>query len=121
MILNKRQFHIGGLVILLSGIIASCQPTPTLATSSAPGMSVGITQDNCPNMIVQVGQQVTWTNQDTQEHFVRDNSTKGSSLFDSGILQPGDSFAFTFLQPGKYTYECSEDGAIDSTITVEEP
>lgn len=115
----NRQFLFIAMLIVLSGTLAACQPTPTLAPASAPGIVVGITDDICPGIGVQVGQQVTWTNQDDREHIVRDVSTKEGSLFASGILKPGDSFAITFTQAGTYTYECSEDGDRTGTITVE--
>ena len=115
MLFYKRQF----VLIVLGVFLAACQPTPTLATSSTPGTSIGITDTICPTVIVQVGQQIVWTNQGSREHVVRDNSTKGSSLFDSGTLQPGDSFAFTFPQVGSYTYQCSESGDKTGTVTVQ--
>ena len=103
--------------LLLGGLLSACQPVE-LATPSAPGMSVGITGDLCPNMELQPGQQVTWTNQDTREHIVRDRPAEGAGLFDSGVLQTGDSFAFTFLEAGSYTYECTQDGSMTGMITV---
>ena len=78
-----------------------------------------ISDDLCPSVIVQVGQHVTWTNQGSQEHIVRDKAVEEKSQFDSGILKPGDNFSFTFLQPASYTYDCSADGVLTGTITVE--
>jgi hypothetical protein len=80
--LTKRQFVFIGLIIVLSGLFIACQPTPTLAPLSAAGIGVGITADDCPNVGVQVGQQVTWTNQDTQQHIVREKPAEGDSRFD---------------------------------------
>ncbi len=119
MLLHKRLSVFIGLVLFMAGLLAACQTTPSLATSSAPGISVGIADDLCPSVTVQVGQQVTWTNQGSQEHIVRDKSVEGKSRFDSGILKSDDIFAFTFLQPESYTYECSVDGVLTGTITVE--
>lgn len=107
------------IVLLTTGILASCQNKIPLATPSAPGISVGITDDLCPGVTLQAGQQVTWTNQGVSEHVVRDITIEGSSQFDSGILKSGDTFAFTFPQAKKYTYECSEDGLLTGVITVE--
>jgi plastocyanin len=81
---------------------------------------VAITGDICPGVEVQVGQQVTWTNQDSREHIIRHKPAQGQGQFDSGTLQPGDSFSFTFVQPGSYPYECSPDGAMMGTVTVQE-
>ena len=119
MLLFKKRFVRAGLIIVLSGFLLACQSAPAPATQSEAGISVSIRGDTCPNVIVQAGQQVTWTNQDTGEHIVRDNSTKEGSLFDSGILQPGDSFTFIFVDPGSYPYECSEDGTMRGIVTVQ--
>jgi hypothetical protein len=119
MLLDKRQSVFIVIVLAMTGLLASCQSTPPLATSSAPGISVGISDDLCPSVSVQVGQQVTWTNQGSQEHIVRDKAVESKSQFDSGILKPGDNFVFTFLQPASYTYDCSADGVLTGTITVE--
>lgn len=119
MMLDKRLSTLTLSVIVLCGLLIGCQPTPTLVTSSTPGIGVGITDEICPNVVVQVGQQVTWTNQDSREHIVRDKPAEGNGQFDSGALQPGDSFAFSFLQAGSYTYECSADGSMTGTVTVQ--
>lgn len=105
---------------LVLGLLTACQSAPTLAPSSSPGISVGITSDTCPNIVVQVGQQVTWTNQDSREHIVKDMPAEGNGQFDSGTLQPGDHFAFTFLQTGIYTYVCSADATTTGTVTVQQ-
>jgi len=105
--------------VFIELMLFSCQSPPPLATPSAPGISVGVADDLCSNIKLQVGQQVTWTNQGTHEHIVRDITIEGKSQFDSGILKSGDNFAFTFSQPESYTYACSMDGVLTETITVE--
>jgi len=106
-------------IVFCSASIGACQTKPTLVPQATPGISVGITSKSCPSIVVEVGQQVTWTNQDSREHIVRDRPIKGDSLFDSGLLLPGDSFSFDFLQPGNFTYECSTDGVETGMITVQ--
>jgi hypothetical protein len=119
--INKRIFFFISLALLTVGVIISCQSaaTPTLATLSEPGIGVGISDDLCPNIIVKVGQQISWTNQGKQEHIVRAKAVEGENKFDSGILQPGDSFAVTLAEADIYQYECSADGSLTGTITVE--
>ena len=116
--LYKSQSVLTGLVVLFL-LLAACRSTPSLATPSAPGISVGITSDTCPNVVVYATQTVTWTNQDNREHIVRDKVATGNGQFDSEPLQPGDSFSFTFPQEGIYTYECSMDGTMTGTVTVQ--
>jgi plastocyanin len=107
------------LVIMLSGILAACQSIPTLASSTAPGISVGILGDECPSVEIKVGDQVTWTNQDARAHIVRHIPDEGNSQFDSGILNIGDSFSFIFVPPGEYTYQCLIEYESTGIVTVQ--
>jgi plastocyanin len=56
---------------------------------------------------VEVGTTVEWVNEDPVPHTVT-SGTPGSptGVFDSGALNQGDSFSFTFRQPGTYEYFC---------------
>lgn len=119
--IGKRKLFFVGIALLAVGVLVSCQSpaTPTLATLSEPGIGVGISDDLCPTFTVRAGQQISWTNQGRHEHIVRDTSVEGESQFDSGTLQPGDSFAITGLEPDIYQYECSADGSLTGTFTVE--
>jgi plastocyanin len=119
MSLFKHQVVAATQLLMLSGFLVTCQATPTLVPVSAAGIGVAITRDSCPSVGVEVKQQVSWTNQDSREHIVRDITDTGNAEFDSGPLQTGDHFEFTFLKVGTYTYECSTDGIMTGTITVE--
>lgn len=111
-----------GIAMLLSTTLAACaapqtSPVPVL---TPPGIGVAITQDACPSLEVRSGMQVVWTNQDSREHVVQhEKLANQDSVFDSGVLQPGDSFAFTFTEPGRYTYWCAPNGAMKGMVTVE--
>jgi len=67
--------------------------------------------DRCyiPSIItIESGKEVTWVNEDSAFHSV----TSGfydtpSDLFDSGYLDPSESFTFTFNEPGRYDYFCT--------------
>ena len=115
---HKRELIIIGVLLLMTGLLISCQSTPQIATSSPSGIGVGISDGLCPNVIIKVGQQITWTNQGRREHIVRDITVEGKSQFDSGPLQSSDTFVFTFSQPQSYKYECSANGSLTGTITV---
>jgi plastocyanin len=70
-------------------------------------------------LTVKVGTTVVWTSEDNVPHTV----TADDGSFDSGNLQKGDSFKFTFTKAGKYPYYCSYHGAaggggMSGTITV---
>jgi hypothetical protein len=116
---KKLQFILVGLALVFTGLLPACRSTSQVATPLTQGISVGITSDTCPNIIIRADQQVTWINQDSREHIVRHNPVEGNGQFDSGTLQPRDVFTFTFLQIGEYKYICSTDGTMTGIITVE--
>jgi amicyanin len=50
---------------------------------------------------------VTWTNDGAQPHSATSTvSESNPTKFDSGILNPGQSYSFTFDKPGTYDYFC---------------
>jgi len=53
-------------------------------------------------VVVGVNNTITWTNRDTVPHTV---SSK-DGLFDSGIIESGASWTFTFSNPGTFDYYC---------------
>ena len=66
------------------------------------------------DLTVQVGDTVTWTNNDTAPHTV--DADQGA--FKSGTLNRGDTFSFQATQPGVYTYYCQFHPYMKGTITV---
>jgi plastocyanin len=66
---------------------------------------------------IPVGTTVTWTNHDTVPH----TATATERTFDSGILDPGKSFNFTFAKPGTYVYSCLIRPSMKGTLVVHRP
>jgi plastocyanin len=64
---------------------------------------------------VPTGTTVAWSNDDSVPHTV--TSTDG--VFDSGIFDPGGSFAFTFNEPGSFPYICQLHPQMQGTVTAE--
>jgi plastocyanin len=81
---------------------AATEPAPTQAATEPPGTTV------------------TWTNEDNVPHTVmsgtRDNP---SDLFDSGNVEPGEVFTYTFDEAGTYDYFCSIHPGMNGTVIVE--
>jgi plastocyanin len=65
---------------------------------------------------IQVGETVTWTNSGQVIHTV----TANDGSFDSGNLNPGQSFNHTFTQPGTFPYYCQPHRFVGmkGTVTV---
>jgi plastocyanin len=84
------------------------------SVSIANGASVPTNEEFfVPNDVkIAAGSAVTWKNEDTAAHTVTSGTVRNSTptpdgSFDSGILNPGDSFPFVFDKAGEYPYYCT--------------
>ena len=66
------------------------------------------------NFTTTAGKTVTWANKDTTPHTV----TSTTGLFDSGILNPGQTSSHTFPQAGVYGYYCTLHSWMKGNVTV---
>ena len=57
---------------------------------------------NPDSITVPVGTAVVWRNFDSVPH----TATSTNGLFDSGVLDQGENFSYTFQDPGTYDYYC---------------
>jgi plastocyanin len=99
-------------------------PVPTKSKSTQPNTSVStvmspIANFTLKNHSVSVGDTIRWENQDAAPH----TSTSGVSpvkdgVWDSGILNTGQKFEFTFQNPGVFAYWCAVHPSMTATITV---
>ncbi len=64
---------------------------------------------------VNVGDTVTWTNNDAG---VPHTATSDTGAFNSGTLSSGGSFAFTFSAPGTFAYHCNIHSTMTGTVVV---
>ena len=64
---------------------------------------------------VPAGTTVTWHNQDNVQHTV---TSDVQGLFDSGTINTGKKFTYTFQAPGSYSYHCSIHPGMKGTIVV---
>ena len=87
---------------------------------SRPGCE---TDDRCyiPSfIIVEKGKQVTWINEDSAFHSVTSGFYGApSDLFDSGYLDPFESYTFTFNETGIYDYHCTLHPWMEGQVKVE--
>ena len=123
-------------------------PAPTLGTlnstiqtgtntveSAVPSNSTMVVIENFAyipaNLTIQVGTTVTWVNKDTVGHTVTEGDPTSPTqpalrLFDSSgqasgpvtLLQPGQSWSYTFITPGTYEYYCIVHPYMTGQITV---
>lgn len=67
---------------------------------------------------VKQSQTVKWTNTGKLPHTVTKEDGPGPD-FDSGTLQPGDTYEETFTTPGKIAYHCTIHSGQNGSITVQ--
>jgi plastocyanin len=104
---------------------ASGGNTTTSSVSIVSGASTLTTDAYSPNPIqVSVGTTVTWTNNDSQPHTVTsgsngqpDNKFNSSPNF-TPLLNPGQTFSFTFTEAGEYPYFCTLHPNMVGTVSV---
>src|SRR5215204_896736 len=117
----------------MTGAGNATNATATGASGANTGTSVSIASGSSsltdtayqPNPIqVSVGNTVTWTNNDSQPHTVTsgsngqpDNKFNSSPNF-SPLLNPGQTFSFTFTQAGTYPYFCMLHPNMVGTVSV---
>lgn len=117
----KRFIWIISLLVLAISLAACSAKTPTSMPVVGTAAPAGVSETSVPpasstelqislknfafnpdTVTVKVGTTVKWTNEDNVIHTV----TSDTNLFDSGDMNQGDTFSFTFTQAGTYPYYC---------------
>jgi plastocyanin len=109
--------QVGTPIAAPAGATETSPPGETAAGEASQGGSVTI-KDYAftpPTLTVPAGTTVTWTNDDAVPH----TATASDGSFDSGNLNPGQSYSFTFATPGSYPYVCQYHAGMQGTIVVQ--
>jgi predicted lipoprotein with Yx(FWY)xxD motif/plastocyanin len=110
---STRARLVALLALALVGVAALAPQTTSAQTSQ-----VSIVDFNFQpgTVTVPVGTTITWTNHGQTGH----TTTSDSGAWDSSTLQPGQTFQFTFNQPGTFTYHCKIHPFMTGSITVQQ-
>jgi plastocyanin len=111
-----------------SSSTAATTPTDTAApaatdTTVAAGNAVRMVSTGSgfafspKSLTVPVGTKVTWTNSTTAPH-TSTSDDSSAVKWDSGQIQQGGTFSFTFTKAGTYTYHCNVHPSMTATIVV---
>ncbi|HXX72084.1 MAG TPA: multicopper oxidase domain-containing protein [Candidatus Acidoferrales bacterium] len=110
-----------------SSTTSTTSSTQTYSTPVTGSVSVAINSGSALNttsiyfspptitVVIGVNNTVIWTNDDSAEHTV----TATNNSFNSGYIEPGQSFTYTFTTPGTYTYYCTIHPWMKGTVIVE--
>ena len=72
------------------------------------------------HIVIEKGKQVTWVNEDSAFHSVTSGFYDApTGLFDSGYLDPYQSFSLTFDETGIYDYYCTLHPWMEGRVTVQ--
>jgi len=93
---------------------ASAAPAKTKMVSITTNKK-GIFAFSPKTLKVKVGMTVTWTNKTTVQHTVTSND---GTTFNSGFINPGATFSFTFTKAGTFPYHCNIHPFMKATIIV---
>lgn len=110
-------------LVALVGCSGASSSTPSTGSSSSSTTRPSPTTDgvvsianfafNPENVTIQVGQKVTWTNNDSVAHTVTGTD------FSSGQIAPGATYEHTFATAGTFDYKCSIHPSMLAKITVQ--
>jgi plastocyanin len=101
--MKKRSFLTGSLMILLAAILTvGCSKSNNNGNgnNNSPKVYMKNSVFSNTNLQITMGTTVTWINDDIVAHTV----TADNGSFDSGNINPGGSFNWTFSSAGTFAY-----------------
>ena len=107
---------LAALLLLIAGLTIS---SPVGASIAAQGDTVVVEAADGDvfqpaTVTINVGDTVTWRNTDNVPH----TSTSDDEVWDSGNLNQGEEFSFTFEEAGTYGYFCAYHPGMEGTVVV---
>ncbi|MDO8737031.1 MAG: cupredoxin domain-containing protein [Thermoleophilia bacterium] len=122
--MRKTFILIAGIAILAAFalVISACGDDKTTTTSGATTspaeksqvIDISANKFDPAEVTVDVGTTVTWSNNDSVTHTV----TGGSGAINSGDLQSGQNFGYTFNEAGTFDYACTIHPDMKGTVIV---
>jgi plastocyanin len=113
------------VLILLTALtlaVAACSSDDGGSDTSAAGLGGGEGSVDIADLAfspdiltVAVGTTVTWENSDGLPH----TSTSDDEVWDSGTLESGGEFSFTFEEAGTFGYFCEIHPSMNGSVVVE--
>ena len=105
--------------LLLAACSGDSAATTTADTTTAPaGTEFAVVMESFAftpaELTVPVGATVTWTNR----HGARHDVAAADGSFTSPLFGEGETFSFTFSEPGEYPYVCTIHPGMEGKIIV---
>jgi plastocyanin len=111
------------VLLLVNAHIGNATTTDTANTNVQSGsISIAITHmEYQPSVIVvKTGTTITWTNHDSVAHTVTEgqNAAPFANGFNSGLMQTGKTWSYTFNKAGTYLYTCEVHPSMNARVIV---
>jgi len=94
---------------------ADKKPKPIAIAAASTGVTISDFQFSPASVTVNVGDTVTWTNNGPTPH----SATSTSGVFDTGIMDAGQSGSHTFTEAGTFAYICTPHPNMHGTVVVQ--
>ncbi|MCL1595269.1 MAG: plastocyanin/azurin family copper-binding protein [Actinomycetia bacterium] len=98
-----------------SEVMASTTAPPIASAENGTEVSIENFAFGPDEIVISVGDTLTWTN---DEAGVGHTTTSDDGVWNSVLLNPGDTFEQTFDEAGTFTYFCSIHPSMTASITV---
>ena len=105
------------LALLVVVPVAGAHPQDMMGQSTTPKMWKVAIEDfyfEPADAAIQPGDTIMWVNEGNTPHTV----TSDDGQFDSEVLNPGESFMFTFPEAGTFSYHCEIHPFMIGSVTV---
>ena len=102
------------LLVFVSAAGAQDSGVESVPVQDARSVGIGDNFFDPPDAAVEPGTTITWTNNGARPHTV----TADDGSFDSGVLNPGDTYTVTFVGSGTVTYYCALHPNMVGSVTV---
>ena len=108
-------FVLGLMIVATTG--ASCGSNPSSSKPvSTSSVSIKNTAFDPISVSVSAGSVITWTNNDSVYHQIITDSNLPD--LESGVLDSGATYSFTFSQTGTFPYHCNIHPEMKGQVTV---
>ena len=88
----------------------------TATAKASPGVAISNFEFGPKVLTVQAGTRVTWTNQDSSPHSIKDKSSLSTA--ESPQLFQGETFSITYAKAGTYPYICGIHNYMTGSVEV---
>jgi len=110
--MRSKILMVGMLLLFWIGLIIC----PAQAQSQTENIEIRNLAFQPESITIEPGTTVIWTNYDSSQHTV----TSTEEIFDSGLFGEGETFEYTFTEPGTYEYFCTVHTFMEGEIVVSE-